>query len=634
MAAEPAVRKLAAILSADVVGYSRLMAEDEDATVRTLAAYREEVALLVRQHRGRVVDFTGDNFLAEFPTATDAVECALEIQRVLSARNAPLPSERKMQFRIGIHMGEVRVEEGRLYGDGVNIAARLEGLAEQGGICISATVHDQVRNKLDATYQDLGDQTVKNIPHQVRAYRVEPRAWQPEPRAEAPPAKARRFRTALLALSALLFLFGVGLWATWPAPLGLLIDVAGVSGPPVNPALPDRPSIAVLPFTNMSGDPEQEYFSDGLTEDVTNELARLPYLFVIARHSAFMYKGKQVNVEDVGRELGVRYVLEGSVRKVGDRVRVTAQLIDATTGGHLWSRRYDRELSDIFAIQSDISGEILAAMRVEIGTAEAQRLARKPRQSFTASDALWRGLYYLNRGSREDVEESRTLFERAIELAPERGAAYAFLGFTYLQESMQGWSADAALLDRAEALGSRAVELNPSAAPGHVLLGFASFFRDRPEGTIAQAERAIELEPNNPVHHALRGIAMARQGRFLEATRSIRQALRLNPRPDAGLLMLTAYVNEAAGRVGEAMVLMEQIRSENPDNIIARVVLARFYEREARHEEAQATVREILLVVPDFTVERAMQLIPGWEGLLGPEDFARAPDDLRTAGLP
>ena len=634
MAPEPVERKLAAILSADVVGYSRLMAEDEDATVRTLAAYREEISLLVRQHRGRVVDFTGDNFLAEFPTATDAAECAVEIQRVVSARNAPLPSERKMQFRIGIHMGEVRVEEGRLYGDGVNIAARLEGLAEQGGICISATVHDQVRNKLDATYQDLGDQTVKNIPDQVRAYRVEPRAWQPEPRVEAPPAKARRLRTALLALGAVLLLVGVGLWATWPAPLGLLIDVAGVSGPPVNPALPEMPSLAVLPFTNMSGDPEQEYFSDGLTEDVTTELARLPYLFVIARNSAFMYKGKQVNVEDVGRELGVRYVLEGSVRKVGDRVRVTAQLIDATTGGHVWSQRYDRELSDIFAIQSDISEEILAAVGVGIGDAEAQRLARKPARSFTATDAVWKGVHHVNRGTREDNQKARRLFERAIELDPENAGAHALLANTYLIELTSGWSSDAALLDRAEALAKRALELDASVANGHEALAFVYFSRGRTKAALVEIERAVGLASNDASARALRGLFLANEGRFLEATRDVKRALRLNPRPSPFLQLITAYVNYGAGRHEEAMELLERVRLANPDNLIARIALAAFYGRAGRREEARATVREILLVAPDLTVERAMQLIPGLERIDGPEEFARYPDTLRTAGLP
>ncbi|MHC4225781.1 MAG: adenylate/guanylate cyclase domain-containing protein, partial [Planctomycetota bacterium] len=330
-----------------MVGYSRLMAEDEAATIRTLTDYREDIAMRVRQHRGRVVDAPGDNLLAEFPTALDAVRCAVETQGVLRALNASLPDERRMDFRIGVHMGDVAAEGERIYGDGVNIAARLEALAEAGGVCISATVHEQVRNKLDAGFTDLGDHTVKNIPDQVRVYRVQPRGQPGAPaRASTPPdERPRRLRTALVATAAVLLLLALGLWASWPRPLGLLIDLAGVSGPPVNPPLPEKPSIVVLPFANMSGDPQQEYFSDGITEELITDLAGIPELFVISRNSAFTYKGQPVKVRDVGRDLGVRYVLEGTVRKVEGRVRITAQLIDATSGFHLWSESYDRELS-------------------------------------------------------------------------------------------------------------------------------------------------------------------------------------------------------------------------------------------------------------------------------------------------
>jgi adenylate cyclase len=293
-----AERRLAAILSADVAGYSRLMAEDADATIRAVTARREQIELNVRQHRGRLVDFTGDNFLVEFGSAVEALECAVEIQRVLAALNAELFPERKMEFRMGLHLGEVRAQEGRLFGTGVNVAARLEGLAEPGGICISSEVHGQVENELDLGYEDLGEQSVKNIPKPVRVYRVRLDGGQ-----------------------------------------------SAAAQAPLHPLVPDKPSIVVLPFYNMSDDPEQEYFADGITEDLTNDLASAPDLFVIARNSAFTYKDKQVRVEQVGRELGVRYVLEGSVRWARDRVRVTAQLVDATTGRHVWSHRYDRELS-------------------------------------------------------------------------------------------------------------------------------------------------------------------------------------------------------------------------------------------------------------------------------------------------
>ncbi|MBW2233926.1 MAG: adenylate/guanylate cyclase domain-containing protein, partial [Deltaproteobacteria bacterium] len=415
-------RRLTAILSADVVGYSRLMAADEEQTLRTIVAYREQLGVLVRQHRGRVVDAPGDNLLAEFPSALDATRCALEIQRVVGARNDPVPDERRMTFRIGIHLGDVLVEEGRLYGDGVNIAARLESLAEAGGVCISAAVHEQVCTKLEAAYVDLGERAVKNIPAPVRVYRVEPRNAH---ESAAPARRAPRMRTALAAGAALLLLIAVGLWASWPRPLGLVLDLTGAGAPPVDPPLPDKPSIVVLPFENMSADPEQEYFADGITEDLTTELSRNGALFVISRSSAFTYKGRTVKVEDVARELGVRYVLEGSVRKAGGRVRITAQLIDATSGFHLWSERYDRKLAAmserydrklaaIFAVQSELAEKIQTALQVEIRDAEIRRVRGIGTEDVDAYDALLRGLFHYGRFRREANLEARRWFARAL----------------------------------------------------------------------------------------------------------------------------------------------------------------------------------------------------------------------------
>ncbi len=453
----PTERKLAAILSADVVGYSRLIAEDEAATVRTLRTYREQIGALIGEHRGRLADFSGDNFLAEVPTALDAVGCAIEIQRVLRARNAGLPAEHKMEFRIGAHLGDVRVEDGRIFGDGVNIAARLEGLAEPGGICISATVHDQVRNKLDVGYVDRGDQTVKNIPDQVHVYEV-----RLDPGSTASPLPARRpWRVAALIASAVVAVCALGIWMTWPRVLGLGAQVLGLI-PSDQPALPDKPSIVVLPFANMSGDAEQEYFADGMTEDLTTDLSRNPDLFVISRNSAFSYKGESPRVEDVGRELGVRYVLEGSVRRAADRVRITAQLIDATTGFHVWSERYDRALEDVFALQSEISEEILIAVGVRIDEAERARLQRKPTEDFTAYESVSRGWAHFYRFTREDHREARRLALRALELDSEYAEAFALLAGTYQVEAAQGWTLDPALLDRARELALQAIELGAS----------------------------------------------------------------------------------------------------------------------------------------------------------------------------
>jgi adenylate cyclase len=632
MAPEPVEHKLAAILSADVVGYSRLMAENEAATIRTLTDYREAIAMLVRQHRGRVVDSPGDNVLAEFPTALEAVRCAVEMQGVLRARNVSLPAERRMDFRIGVHMGDVATEGERIYGDGVNIAARLEGLAEAGGVCISATVHEQVRNKLDAGYTDLGDQTVKNIPEQVRVYRVQPRGQSeaPVPATAAPGKRPRRLRTVRLATAAIFLLLGLGLWASWPRPLGLLIDLAGVSGPPVDPPLPDKPSIAVLPFANMSGDPEQEYFSDGITEDLTTELSRNPFLFVIARNSAFTYKGRAVNVEDVSRELGVRYLLEGSVRKADSRVRITAQLIDATTGFHLWSERYDRELADIFALQTEISQEILTSINVEIVEAESERIRRKPTENLTAYDRFQKALYHMNRFTRADNRESRRLLERAIELDPDYAEAYSLLGGTYALESGFGWNYDPSLLDRAEELARKALALNPALPTPHVSLAAVHIFRGQSRKVVEEADLAIAGAPNLAAGHFFRGMGLAQQGDYLAALQSVRQALRLNPRATSGFMMVVAAVNMAAGRRQEAIELLERLRSENPELINARIPLAAIYEEAGRHDEARAVVSEILAVNPDLTTDQALK-VGGLDVMVPRESGGEL---LRRAGLP
>jgi len=629
-------RRLVTILAADVVGYSKLMAADEEGTVTRLKGLREIVDASIATHQGRIFHTAGDSVVAEFASAVEAVRCAVDIQQVLRERNNDQPDTEQMQLRIGVNLGDVLVDCDNLLGDGVNVAARLEALADAGGVYVSGSVYEQVRTKVDFGFADLGDRTVKNIPDPVRVYRVQPRG---EPGQAKRPAVSRSptwglpRKLAMVATAGLLLL-GLALWTTWPRPLGFLIDLAGVSGPPVEPALPDAPSIAVLPFDNMSGDPEQEYFSDGLTEDLTTELARYPFLFVISRNSAFVYKGQRVNIQDVGRDLGVRYVLEGSVRKAGARVRVTAQLIDATTGGHVWGESYDRTLADIFAIQSEISEEILVAVQGKIKGAELQRVERKAPRDFTWNDALWRGIYYSNRGTREGNARARELFERAIEIDPHRAQPYALIGNTYLIELLNGWGTDTTLLDKAEGLGRRAVALDAWSADGHLTLALVNITRGRLDAAILNIEPALEIEPNWATAHAFHGLALAQQGRFLEATRSIKQALRLDPQPADFLLMITAYVNAGAGRRAESVALMERVRQASPDNVISRVALAGFYEQAGRHAEAAAVVQEILRITPDLTTTRAVQLIPGWEMALGAEEFAHYPDYLRTAGLP
>jgi adenylate cyclase len=624
-------RKLAAILSADIAGYSRLMAYDQEATVRTLTAYREQIEALVREHRGRVADFSGDNFLAEFPTAIGAVECAIEIQRVLRARNADIPEERKMQFRIGAHMGDVAVDGDRLYGDGVNIAARLEALAEPGGICISATVHEQVRNKASVAYDDLGDQTVKNIPDQVHVYRIdlEGRPGETQAAAGASPLLRR------LAMSAAaIVLLALVIWAAWPRIVGLGLDAAGLGGPPTNPDLPAAPSLVVLPFENMSDDREQEYFSDGITEDLTNALAGNPHLFVISRNSAFTYKGRATKVEDIARELGVRYVLEGSVRKAGNRVRITAQLIDATTGFHQWSHQYDRQLDDIFAVQSEISEQILGAVGAEISGAELARIRAKPTEDLSAYDAYTRGLAHFARYTRADFHEARRLFARAIELDPGFASAHALLGATYSAEYGLGYSFDEGLRELALAKAQDAIRLDPRDTRAYTLQ--AALHVQSPDSldrAITAAEKAIELAPSFPTPHMFRGLALARKGQIAEGLDSIRKAFRLDPRaadnPASSAALAGIYAR--AGQMDRAVDLWEAARAANPDLLSPRLFLIEYYANDGNAGKARELAAEVLRGHPDVTAELASQFVTRF-GRTG--DSATLASSLRTAGLP
>jgi adenylate cyclase len=510
-------RRLAAIFSTDVQGYSRLLGEDEVATIRTITAYREVMATLIQQHRGRVVDSPGDNLLAEFASVVEAVQCAVAIQRELKVRNAELPPHRRMEFRIGINLGDIIAEGVRLYGDGVNIAARLEALAEPGGLCISGTVYDQIETKLALRYENLGTQAVKNIARPVRVYRVRLESGAAAPTASAldttsaggaeyalpTQGSARRsvrrlsWRQGALAVVGLLLLLGGGV-TVWqlafrtPAPAGVIpIEQAAAL------ALPDKPSIAVLPFDNMSGDPEQEYFSDGMTEDLITDLSKLSGLFVIARNSVFTYKGKAVKPGQVSWELGVRYVLEGSVRRAGDRVRITAQLVEATTGYHRWVERYDRDLKDIFAVQEEIARKIVAALAVQLTAGEQARLGHKYTENLEAYDHFLRGGEYLARFTPETNVQARQLFEQAIVLDPGFALVYASLSVTYERAWGLQWSQDPQTLERAFALAQQALALDGTLPAAHVVLGNAYWQKQQPEQAIAEMERAIALAPNN-----------------------------------------------------------------------------------------------------------------------------------------
>ncbi len=482
----PVERKLAALLSADAVGYSRLMAEDEDATVRALTAYREQIASLVREHHGRVVDAPGDNLLAEFPAATEAVQCAVEIQGVLAIRNAPLPDDRKMRFRIGVHLGEVRAEDGHIYGDGVNIAARLERLADAGGICISQEVYGQVRNKLDLGFDDLGEQEVKNIPDPVRVYRV-----QIDPPVAPTAPGATTGVAALVAAAALLVVLAVavGSWLYFPS---------------LNPVAAPGPirSIAVLPLENLSGDPEQEYFADGMTEALIGDLAKIRSLRVISRTSVMQYKGERKPLPEIARELGVDGVVEGTVMRAGDRVRITVQLIDARSDAHLWSERYDRELSDVLALQSDVARAVVEQVRLELTAEEEAALEASRPVDPRAYDEYLRAVHLMESGEHPRAVGTTAIehLQRAVEVDPEFGDGYAELARAHLwfaRFASIGETASAARSAREAA--QRALELEPNNARAHAALGMARLLYDWDfRGAERALERAAELAPSDP----------------------------------------------------------------------------------------------------------------------------------------
>ena len=561
------------------------MGKDEEATIRTLTTYRQVLATVIQQHRGRVVDAPGDNLLAEFASAVDAVQCALEIQRELKARNAALPAERQMEFRIGLNVGDVVVEGDRIYGDGVNIAARLEGLAEGGGLCISGTVYDQIKNKLSLEYEALGEQAVKNIAEPVRVYRVQMR-----PRAVVPPTSPEQASTL---------------------------------------ALPAKPSIAVLPFTNMSGDPEQEYFSDGITEDLITDLSKLSGLLVIARHSVFTYKSKAVEMAEVSRKLGVRYLVEGSVRKAGNRVRINAQLVDATTGGHLWAERYDRELKDIFALQDEVTRRIVFALKIMLTPEEQTRFRQAPTESLEAYDYFLRGVEYYSRFTQEAHAQARQMLERAIELDAQYAGAYATLGWTYFLEWAFQWSQDPQTLAQGFALAQRALSLDDSLPLAHTMLGVFYLWQKRHEQAIAEGERAITLGPNYAEGYAWLGATFNFAGRPEEAIEVVQQAMRLNPHDPFFYLFILGSAYCLIGRYEEAITAFKRVLNRSPNFIPARAQLLVAYSALGQEVEARAEAAEILRVSPDYSLAVVEQILPYKEKA----DLERLLTAQRQAGL-
>ncbi len=620
-------RKLAAIFSTDVAGYSRLMGDDEEATIRTLTAYREVISSLIQRHRGRVVDSPGDNLLAEFASVVDAVRCALEIQHALKEKNAELPDHRQMQFRIGINLGDVIVEGERLYGDGVNIAARLESLAEPGGVCISGTVYDQVETKLALTYEDLGEQAVKNIAKPVRVFRVVMDATaaafaeqlvlrHAQPERTPPPVTlslskgAQPKRKGSLVLAGLFLIaatFGV-VWYFSRPPLSTQDSALRTDAAPLALPLPDKPSLMVMPFVNMSKDPDQEYFSDGLTETLTGDLSKISGLFVISRNSAFTYKGKAVKVQDVGHEMGVRYVLEGSVQKADNQVRINAQLIEAATGYHLWSEHYDRPLQNILILQDEIVQQLVTTLRVEVHEAEQQRVRRIPTTNLSAYDALLRAAEYFHRVTPEGVAQARPLYEQAVALDPQYGEAYAWLGWTYWEESH--WNPDPQKLEQAMALAQQAIALDDSLAVAHSLVSLISARRQQSEPAIAEGERAVVLDPNSATSAAWLGEVLTFEGRPAEAIGWLEKAMRLDPHYPYWFATNLGGAYIFTGRYAEAIATSKQGLLRSPHGFLYTNLAAAYLQQwgEQLSQDPQ-TVEQALVAA-----QRAVALMDSFWG--------------------
>ncbi|MDY6790755.1 MAG: adenylate/guanylate cyclase domain-containing protein [Thermodesulfobacteriota bacterium] len=631
MDAESVYRKLTAILSADVKGYSRLMGDDEMATIETLTAYRELMSNCIRQYNGRVVDSTGDNLLAEFVSVVDAIECAVDIQKKLKSRNEKLPEARRMAFRIGVSLGDVIQDGDSIFGDGVNITARLEGLAEAGGVCISGTAYDHVKNKSVFGYEFLGKQKVKNISDPVRAYRVLTR---PEDAGvlkykvrRDDPKHRRRLRLVTFAV-VVAIIAGMVSWKHQ-------LNIKGHKPPIVRLLekhralkLPDKPSIAVLPFTNMSGDIDQDYFSDGMTEDLITDLSQISGLFVISRNSVFTYKGKAVKVKQVAKDLGVRYVLEGSVRRVSDRVRINAQLIDAKTGHHIWAERYDREMKHIFTLQDEVTGKIVEALAVKLVKDEQTRMTKKGTDNLGAYDLVLRGSALLNRYTRESNELAGEMFERAIQIDPGYTSAYEGLVWTRLIAWMHAWNYDPKLLDEALELGKKAVSLDESSPQGHVILGNVYLWKKRHEEAIAELKKAVFLNPNDADALSSLGEALVFSGLPKKGLGYLEKAIRLNPNYPEHYIFSLGHAFFELQMYEEAVAALQKAIIKNPNFMPAHSMLASCYGHLGKKEFARAKAEEVKRIIPQFSLKRAAEILP-----MKDEVFAHYAAGLRKAGF-
>jgi TolB-like protein/class 3 adenylate cyclase/Flp pilus assembly protein TadD len=604
---EHLTRRLAAILYADVAEYSRLMGEDEEGTHRQLSSHLDHVSALILRHHGKIEHYAGDAVLADFDTVLDALLCAASIQRDLHGRNSDLPDDRKVRFRIGVNLGDIIVDRDDIYGEGVNVAARLESLAEPGSICISESVHAAVGKKLPLEYEFIGEKKVKNIAQPVRAYLV----------------------VGMLVV----VLVGAGVFA-WLNPLEQPEQPASVENAEL--PLPDKPSVAVLPFDNMSGDPEQGYFADGMTEDLITDLSKVGGLFVIARNSSFAYKGKSVDVRQIARELGVRYVLEGSVRRSGGQLRINAQLIDSTTGGHIWADRYDGKMDDVFGLQDKVTRNIVSVLAVQLTVGDEERFALKQTQNTKAYDEFLRGWNRYVRMTPDDIRQAISHFEKAIQLDPGYARAYAALAATYWQVWRRTWHQELGYrrwhYTRVKAEFSLEKALQDPTPLAHQVAANMLLQNQRHEEAIAEAERAVGLDPNDADSYIALAGTLSFSGRPDEALPMVERAMRLNPHYPPLYLYELGLAHFGKDRFEEAALSLEKAAALNPDDRWSRILLLATYGQLDRRDEAAQVLAT--LETRHFLDLSTIRNMAFWHPFMEPVDAARFADGLRKAGLP